>query len=454
MDSYRIEINNIKGLNKLDVAFEFHSSNLIVLTGKNGAGKTTLAKALALISDPQVFDKTSSLYSIHLDSYIKFEFDGYGIFSFIYNKKLNGLDTRDVLPPKHSIISELPIPYGKRFQQFTLVAQYDSDIRANIASSDYREATKLKDFFSDVYPSDSHRFSRLQVTTVRRKDFYFILQPNDYYIREDHFSSGEFFLIQLYRLITSGAELIVIDEMEVSLDASAQVHLIDAIAPLLEEYNSKIILISHSLAFMKTAGEGCLYYLEKSGGRSSLERRSFGYVKSDLYGFKGKDRYIITEDKVLEGFINFIIRSYCGSVFFEYEIIGVGGQPQIESMIEKNDEYEIFAPSSNVLVVIDADIEATIRKGYTGETKICISPVDDIELFIWKNKDRLLPNVHIDAFKHAKKEKKIAKTYWKKLINSEQKRPEDLYKLVVEENQAATDRLTNDLKTHLTLGNL
>ena len=39
--------------------------------------------------------------------------------------------------------------------------------------------------------------------------------------REDYLSSGEYFLIRLYRTIMSSARLIVIDEIDISLDAVA-----------------------------------------------------------------------------------------------------------------------------------------------------------------------------------------------------------------------------------------
>lgn len=357
------------------------------------------------------------------------------------------LDTKQALPPKKLIISELPIPFGDRFRQFSLVAKHDSDIKDNIASSNYKEANDLCEFFSQIYPGNTH-FSNLKETPIKQDKFYFIEQPGDYYLREDHFSSGEFFLIQLYRLITSGAELIIIDELDISLDASAQVHLISAVQPLLDKHKSKLIVVSHSLALMETFPDG-LYFLEEENGKSSLERRSFGYIKSNLYGFKGRDRYIITEDDVLVGFIEHVIKTYDIDVFFQYEIIAVGGQPQIDAITTKNDECEIFAPSSNVIVVIDKDISSQIK--YSGITEIHISPVDDIELFIWENRKKLLADIKIEEFIPANKDKQTAKTYWGRIISSGQKTRNDLYQLVIEQNKDGIIPLVDALKAHLCL---
>lgn len=447
MVSVKVIILNISGVSELRTNFDFSSQNIIVITGKNGVGKTTLVKAFKLITDPQVFQKSAGLDSIRTDSNVSFELDGYQPFSFSFNPKINALDTRQHLPNKGIVVAELPIPFGARFQQFSLVAQFDSDMRVNIASSNYQDADELQDFLNNVY--SVNKFSSLKVTRIEKHKLYFILRENDYYIREDHLSSGEFFLIQLFRLITSGSELIIIDELDVSLDAVAQVNLFGAIKPLLEKYNSQLIVMSHSLAFMSTVNESGLYYLEDNNGSASLEQRSYGYIKSDLYGFKGKDRYIITEDEVLSGFINYLIISNNIPTFFEYEIIPVGGKPQIKLMAEKNDSDRIFGKSEHVIIVVDKDIFSDT--GYNGPTELHSSPVSDIELFIWKNREQLLADVQIDDFTPADRDKKTAKTYCKKVVNSGQKTYQDLYALVASQNQEETNQLVDVLRSHLCL---
>lgn len=448
MTKYHVEMKNIKGLPQLSVSFDFSSGNIAVVTGRNGAGKTTLVNAFKLINDARVFEKTSSLKSIGPGSAISFRLNNHEPFTFSYDPKLKALDTRQKLPPRDAFRSELPIPYGARFQQFSLVAKYDSEIRANIASSKYEDALIIREFLRNVYP-DSNGLDNLKTTQINRYQFYFVLRPNDYYIREDHFSSGEFFLIQLYRLITSGAELIIIDELDVSLDASAQVHLFSAIQPLLETNRSNLVVVSHSLAFMKTVRSDGLYYLELEDGKSSLKQRSYGYIKSDLYGFKGRERWIITEDETLVGFIKHVIRVSGIAPFFNYEIIAVGGQPQIDAIASRNDRHEIFGPSSDVIIIIDRDISNQLN--YRGKTKVHTSPVDDIELYIWENRERNLSNVNVPKFTPAKRDKDTAKTYWKKVINSGQRTREDLYQIIVDENTAETERLVSVFKSHLCL---
>ena len=449
MISDKIKIKNIKGFSNLDIDFCFPDSSIIVVTGRNGIGKTSIVKSFNLINDPQVFKKSANLNSVKEDSLVGFQLEGFKPFEFEFNSNLGVLDSKDALPREGDIVAELPVPYGKRFSQFSLVSGYDAEIRSNIAASDYERADDLIRFLSDVYLND--KLGGIKVTKVRNNNFYFILLDDDYYIREDHLSSGEFFLIQIFRLITSGARLVLIDELDVSLDAAAQVNLYGAIKPILSKYDSRLIVISHSLAFMSTVEEGGLYYLESESGYVSLEQRSFGYVKSDLYGFRGKDRFIITEDEVLSGFISYLINNKVSN-FFEYEIISVGGKPQIEAIAAKNDSNHIFGDPDSLLIFIDRDISGSLK--YKGRSKVVCSPVDDIELFVWENRDRLLKDLNIPFFKPAQKNKDTAKTFWKKILRSKKKSSDDLYFLIESECPDEVSNIVESLKSHLCLRNV
>jgi energy-coupling factor transporter ATP-binding protein EcfA2 len=441
----RISVSNVKGISSLDVKFTFPKSNIVVVTGKNGVGKTSLVKSFSLIADPRIFEKSAGLNAVGPHSSVEIEVAGFSPFSFVFNKTLNALDTKDMLPPEGAVVAELPIPFGRRFQQFSLISSFDAEIRANIAAGNYEDACELVEFLSEVYGSG--KFEDLKSTVAKKYAFYFLLLEADYYVREDHLSSGEFFLIQIYRLITSGAKLVLVDELDVALDAAAQIKLYRAMISILEKYGARLIVISHSLGFMSTVDEGGLYYLEDQSGNITLEQRSFGYVKSDLYGFSGKDRYIITEDDVLGGFTNYLIQKHIAT-FFQYEIIAVGGQPQIDAICGKNDLDRIFSDPENVIVVVDGDLNGKLK--YSGLSEIHYSPVDDIELYIFQNKEALLPNVN-HPVTNANKDKDNSKKYWKRLISSGQKNAEELYELIENNNIKETERLVAILKRHLCL---
>lgn len=443
----KISIRNIKNISKLDIDFEFPDSNIIVVTGKNGIGKTTIIKSFYLLDDPNIFAKSSGENALNVNSRVSFTIDGIQSFAFSYNKKLNALDSTDILPSENAIVSELPIPYGARFQQFSKIAGFDSELKINIASSDYDEATELIGFLSKVY--SGNKFSDLKSTKIKKNTFYFILKDDDYYIREDHFSSGEFFLIQLYRLIISGAQLILIDELDVALDAVAQVSLFAAIKPVLLKNSSRLIVVSHSLAFMNTVDEGGLYYLEDNSGVVSLESRTFGYIKSDLFGFKGFDRYILTEDEVLEEFIEFIIKYFSVRCHYQHITIGVAGVNQLQGIVEKNDRDKIFTDSSNVLCIVDGDVFTSLSGAYAGPTRIIRSPVQDIERYIHSNRNTLLPAIALPPYQESNKPKRASKTYWKWLITNQGISAYDLYKLIVESEEESASQLLKEIREFL-----
>lgn len=442
----KLTIENLKSFENLSVQFDYPTSKILIITGKNGIGKTSIVSSFHLLSDPQIIDKSSGVNAVRDGTKIAFDIQGFDRFSFSYNSRIGRLDSRDRIPDSKDIIAELPIPFGERFQQYNLIASFDAEIRVKIASNQYFAANDLINFLSSIY--SNHRFEELKATKIGNNTFYFILSENDRYIREDHFSSGEFFLIQLYRFITSEAKLVVIDELDVSLDAAAQVKLYGAIKPILARYDSRLIIISHSLAFMNTVDDGCLYYLESIDDKTLLEPRSFGYIKSDLYGFKGKDRFILTEDAILEGFLRYLINKKI-EPFFEYEIITVGGEPQIKRITAKNDADQIFGLSEHVITVIDKDIYDKIN--YQSQSKLYCTPVNDIELHLWKHRDRLLSDIEHPQFTHSRKEKDTAKTYWRKVLSSGQKNTHDLYNLIEDEYAEELTELITALKNHLCL---
>ncbi len=430
MNSIKIALKNVKLISKLSIEFIFPESNLLVLTGKNGVGKTSVVKAFHLINDPEIFKKSAGDNAVRANTLISFEIVGWGSYSFELNKREGVLDTRDRLPDTSDIIAELPIPYGMRFRQFSLIASFDKDIRTAIAASQYAAAHGLNSFLQQVYGIG--KFKPLQETSIGKNTVYFVLLPDDYYIREDHLSSGEFFLIQLYRLITSGAKLVLVDELDVALDASAQVKLFNAIKPLLKKYQTRLLVISHSLAFMSTVDDGCLYYMEKNHGEISLEKRSFGYIKSDLYGFSGFDRYILTEDLVLEGFIEFIIKHFPITPYYQHRTIGVGGVNQLRMLLERNDQDQIFSLSKNVIAVADGDVFSELERTYKGPTKLFKSPVKDLELCIFNHRGNILPEIELPEFDESPNTKKASKTYWKYLTVDKKITTNRLYQLIVD----------------------
>ncbi|WP_369158195.1 AAA family ATPase [Candidatus Thiodiazotropha sp. LNASS1] len=442
-----VSLQSVNNIDNLEIDFDFSATNIIVITGRNGIGKTTIIKSFYLLSDPDIFSKSSGENAVNYASRVSFSLNGIEPFGFYYNARLGAFDTKDALPGEGYIVSELPIPYGARFQHYSSVSKVDAELKFNIASADYKRASNLIAFLSDVY--SSNKFDNLKSTKIKNNEYYFILKEDDYYLREDHFSSGEFFLIQLYRLIGSGAKLILVDELDVALDAVAQVNLYSSIKPILQENNSRLIVVSHSLAFMETVDEGCLYYLEKEDGIISLEVRSFSYIKSDLFGFQGYDRYFLTEDEVLEEFIEFLIRYYSIACHYQHITIGVAGVNQVRMIVEKNDDRKIFADSNKVLCVVDGDVFPELQDSYNGPTRVVCTPVDDLQSYLYLNREALLSDVELPTHNESSNVKRASKQYWKWLLNSKGISAERLYRTIVESEGVDVFQLKNEIEAFL-----
>lgn len=187
-----------------------------------------------------------------------------------------------------------------------------------------------------------NRFDRLVQTKARGHTYYCILQEDGWYIREDYLSSGEYFLIRLYRTITGPAALLVVDEIDISLDAAAQVKLLEQLRILCRKYKRNILFTTHSLAMMRTLKDDELLYMENEGQATALTPQPYSYIKAILFGFSGWDRYILTEDDRLHAFLHHLISRKCSPPFFRVKIIHIGGHPQVVGLLDRNRDEQFL----------------------------------------------------------------------------------------------------------------
>ena len=372
-----ITLINIQHIKKLHFCFDIEDNGLICITGKNGAGKTTLVKAIRNITNADTFKKTSSYGIFSSTSSIIYEFDGRKI-TFEYDEALESLNCRDQIPDdlRSSIAVELPIPFGERFNFFQRISNADSDIRKSVILSDYSVPKELIEFLNDIYANT--KFDKLVEISIKSLKYYCVLLSNGRYLREDYLSSGEYFLISLYRRITKGCRLIVIDEIDISLDAAAQVRLVEKLREFGKKYHVIFVFTTHSLAMMRTLRHDELFYMEQdpATGIASIENVSYNYIKSILFGFTGWDKYILTEDDVLRDFLEHIIQRFCGNIFYRYKIIFIGGGSNTTDLMKRNAVEQFLSGPENVVTVLDGDQK--ILRHSKGPNIYCI-PMDSVE---------------------------------------------------------------------------
>lgn len=349
--------------------------------GKNGVGKTTLVRAINNLRSTDTYQKTASPYIFTENSQIVYKF-GTEVYEFNFNKKLNLIDTKEIISDKvkGSIFVELPMPHGKRFSHFQKLGSIDEELRKSISIGTYTEPSELIKFLNEVYTSN--RFEHLKEFSFRGEKYYFILKENDYYIREDYFSSGEYFVVSLYKMIQSRKKCITIDEIDISLDAHAQVNLIEQLRVFCQQYEVNIVFTTHSLPLMKTLNNDELFYMEQVNGSITVESKSYNYIKGLLFGFHGWDKYILTEDEVLKNYLEYTIISLRFPVFYKYKVIYIGGATQVVDLMKRNDSEHFLTEPDNVLSVLDGDQSG---KGYVAnKERVIFIPYESVEKDLYK----------------------------------------------------------------------
>ncbi|ARB29742.1 AAA family ATPase [Pseudomonas tolaasii] len=378
----RIQISNIQHIRNMLVDLDLSSCKLTCIVGRNGAGKTTLVKAIQNLQFADTFARTSPASIFNTDSAVTYTAEG-DKYSFYYDPEIRTLNSKDIIPDeiKASIDAELPMPYGQRFNFFQNIISADLDIRRSIVLDNHERPLELIKMLNEIYSTS--RFDTLVEIKIKKTNYYCVLLDDSKYIREDYLSSGEFFLISLYRKIKAGAKLIAIDEIDISLDAAAQTKLAEKLREFCEKYKVNIFFTTHSLPLMKTLLYGELFHLEEVDGIVSPLPVSYNFIKSLLFGFEGWDKYILTEDKVLQRFLEFIINKFCAETFYRFKIIYIGGAPNVVNLMQRNADEKFLSTKDNVISILDGD-QADQKHTLNFKNVHCI-PLSSVEKKIYED---------------------------------------------------------------------
>ena len=441
---FSLNIKNVQNIRDFKIELSLSDSGVYCLVGKNGTGKTTIIRSIRNLISSETFKKTASPYIFSEKSEIKYVLNGEEI-NYKYDSRFKILNTKDIISEdvKSKFHVELAMPHGIRFSHFNNLSSIDGEIRAKIATGAYYEPHELIAMLSEVY--SDNRFSDLKEAVVGGVSYYFTLLNEDYYIREDYMSSGEYFLINLYRQLMNGGKYIFIDELDISLDPSAQVKLISILRKICSEKGVYLFFTTHSLAIMKCMENKGLYYLDSlDDGSSEIKSVSYSYVKSVLFGFSGYDKYILTEDKTLTSMMEYIISLSSFNGFHNYKIIYVGGADNTFDLMKRNEVEKFFSEIENVVCVFDGDKKG--KKRFRGQ-RVIFSPFNDVEVFLFDeylsgefdSKEPMFPKDQVDH-------KSKAKSYYKQIRQGENKKMDsDIYNYLFKKKHAEFKKFESEL---------
>ncbi|APO93564.1 ATP-dependent nuclease [Xanthomonas vesicatoria] len=379
MSRLQVTLHAIQHVAHLHLDVDLSKSGLMCLVGRNGAGKTTLVRALRNLSNSDTFVRTATPYAFSEESRIVYDLDGERV-TFTYNNVVRSLDCREKISKelRELVDAELPMPYGARFNYFRSASEADQDIRTAIAFGTHDRPEELISFLNAVY--ETERYSAMVEVRLRGKSYYAFVREDGTYIREDYLSSGEHFLINLFRTIKGPSKLLVIDEIDLSLDAAAQANLPGWLRGFCALYECKILFTTHSLALMQQLEIDELFYMEDEAGSVSIKPISFSHATLRLFGFIGYDRYIATEDKKLVALVHHLVKKYCPTTLLSYKVIYIGGASQVAGLIESNESDGFLAAPEKVIAILDGD---QLKEKHAQNARIHMIPLKSVEKALW-----------------------------------------------------------------------
>ena len=163
---------------------------------------------------------------------------------------------------------------------------------------------------------------------------------------------------------------------------AAQIKLVGILQEFCDKHSINIVFTTHSLAIMKKIQEsdkGKLFYMDNDNkGEIQIQTRSYNYIASVLYQMQDWDKYILTEDCVLERFIKWSLKDSDTNI--KYKIIYIGGASNTVNLMKRNKNEHFFASPDNVITVLDGD-----QKNHKNKQNVILLPFPSIEKQCFKH---------------------------------------------------------------------
>lgn len=323
----RIEVGNLRGVNKLDISFNYP---ITAISGKNGAGKSTIL-ALACCAyhnkrtgyKPQKRNKTYYTFS---DFFIqhKTEVPPQGIvirydFALDYLKKTesNPKGIGIAYQKRRKAFGGKWNDYAERINRDTVFIGIDRIVPHSERS---QSKSYSRSFTStNVYGWEHKVVAAVSFVLEKKYDEYRHLTFRKYNLpvvmtggltySGFNMGAGESALFEIFSTIyaISGSALVVIDEIEIGLHVAAQKRFIETLKRVCLETKTQVVCTTHSKEVLSCLPPDATYHIETISGNSILHNGiSPEYAFSKL-GSSEKELDIYIEDDVAEAILSSLL---------------------------------------------------------------------------------------------------------------------------------------------------
>jgi len=386
--SVKIEINNLKSINYLKWELQ-KEKGVYGIIGENGTGKSSLLICISKLVNKSIFQHELIGLGHYENTKITYTINDKKM-NWIKNSSTNNnwrQEESDIhIMPKINGFFESSILSGTRFTKIDYYIKNELTFRKDEDLIEKANDFIIREINYILYGDEEHffKFNELyKIKAKRRRKFndkfkdieyeYYALKINsDEILKEQLFSTGEYFLLQLLKFLVNFTKekntippLIIIDEIEISLHPLAQERLIKRLNYFCLEYNMIAIFASHSLHIIDNINVKNRFYIYKNEDNEiKIENGiDIGYLTSKLYKHQYYDYIILVEDVIAKKYVELSIKDILKTGNIKYEVIPIGAANNVLEMARINFSKTYFGNAS-ILPIVDED-----KKGMLNEYK-------------------------------------------------------------------------------------
>jgi ATPase involved in DNA repair len=400
----QIEVKNIRSLDDFTLTLPFQAG-LHAIAGENGVGKSTIFSCLSKF-----------VYRGALRSYFRSDGNATSRITYSNNGQVNSWIKqpnwkRDDQGDPEILLDgfyEGSLIFGSRFADAHLSKLGKSH---NIKSEDLVKASDfvVKNLGRILRNNENHYSSLMKIKTKTKAEElgfngnpYFI-ERNGKWVSQLFMSSGELLLIGLLhfinerielkkkRNITDQLSLILVDEIELALHASAQQRLAGFLNNIASVSNFCIYFATHSVQIINTLKPDNIFYINRAIDKSiDIVNPCYpAYATRSLYSNDGYDLIILVEDDLARFIVEKAIREENLSQSRMIKVLPCGGwEKTLELQLEMKTSL-MLGQGCDLISILDGDIESECLKKYGQGTreatlKKLFLPIHSVEKFLKK----------------------------------------------------------------------